>query len=117
MSESRELDVLFDEKRNLKEVEKLLQLIGSKYSGGGGGVGRVFSINNDGITIYHQKYNGPQNYHNIYRSNYKEFFIEFDAVLLETCDKIALLALEKYKLKLKEKIEKFKQEFNKLDEL
>ena len=40
-------------------------LIGSQYSGGGGGVGHLKSLRLGSVTVYHQYCNGANNYHEI----------------------------------------------------
>lgn len=50
------------EKIRLDLAKQWAALIGSSYSGGGGGVGYLHSATST-MEVYHQKYNGSKNYH------------------------------------------------------
>lgn len=52
--------------RDVAEVDEWMKLIGDRYEGGGGGYGHLKPANvNITVDIYHQAYNGDNNYHKI----------------------------------------------------
>ncbi len=59
LAKSKEIENALKLARQLREAHEWYSLYGSRYSGGGGGVGH-FHCN---VHIYHQAYNGAKNYH------------------------------------------------------
>ncbi len=51
-------------KEQKRWADEWIALYGAPYSGGGGGIGKVSSLEAK-ATIYHQAYNGATNYHDI----------------------------------------------------
>lgn len=53
-------------KREMADATEWLGLIGKPYSGGGGGVGKLKPADIQvSVEVYHQEYNGANNYHKI----------------------------------------------------
>lgn len=46
----------------LRSAEQYVELVGSRYEGGGGGIGRVHDVS-VAVTVYHQERDGATNYH------------------------------------------------------
>lgn len=56
------IDTYLKEKEKFNRAIRWKSLIGSKFGGGGGGVGYVIKAITT-MEIYHQEYNGAKNYH------------------------------------------------------
>lgn len=55
-------------KSELSKFNQWRSMIGKKYSGGGGGVGKVHSVSLNKIEVYYQERDGSTNYHELEKS-------------------------------------------------
>lgn len=99
-------------KAELGYAEGWLSLIGTPYSGGGGGIGAVHEMIAS-ATVYSQAYNGAKNYHEIpdglkkmlseiVREKQKELFAEALIRLKAKCDALAKQAVDEHAVLLQE---------------
>ena len=85
-------------KQSLELTKKWLALIGSRYEGGGGGIGRLNGVHTR-FAIYHQAYDGATNYHEIPNN---DFQLALDRAVYNNLKEIIKTAVSTMETNLKE---------------
>jgi hypothetical protein len=96
----------------LRNAKRWASLIGSPYSGGGGGVGKIAHTTHCRIEVYHQEYDGAHNYHTggKHFEGGDEFQRFLNEALIELGPQVIAIAIKKMEAKRTELARQAKDE-------
>lgn len=106
-------------KTDHQKCKEWANLIGSPYSGGGGGIGKVFSVDlctgDNAPTIYHQAYSGATNYHRMpieFKKYLEQAIHENMRTLIERAFYLQIFDLSKSAIEAKKEYETINEDLN-----